>query len=135
MVPCDRPLRRQLFVEAENLLDGQVHIAGFAPQSLQIAERIVETVDVIDPEAGELAFARELDDQRVGMAKNFFIFDAQRNQLVDVEKSPIIELFRGDFPKRQPIPLLRQQPIEQVETFRLAGGAVESADIVVQMTL
>ena len=29
--------------------------------------------------------------------------------------------------------LLRQQPVEQIETFRIAGGAVESGDIGVQM--
>ena len=61
----------------------------------------------------------KLEHQRMGMAINFFIFHAQGDELVDVEKSPVIELFRRDFPKRQAIPLLREQPIELVESFRL----------------
>ena len=67
---------------------------------------------MIDSKAGEPALARQLDGERVGVAKYLFFLDSKRNQLVDVEKSPVIELFGSDFPKRQPIPLLRQQAVE-----------------------
>src|SRR5581483_2865823 len=129
----DRPVRRQLFVRAENFFDDQINVAGLAAQPLEIGQRIVETVHVIDPEAGDLAGGGQLENQFVRGAKNFFVLNPDRDQLVDVEKSPVIDLLRGDFPERQPIPLLRQQPVEQVEAFRVAFDAVEARDAGVEM--
>src|SRR5262245_40961385 len=54
-----RPRRRQFLRQIENLFDNEISIAEFLSKALQIGERIVESVDMIDSYAGDFLLARE----------------------------------------------------------------------------
>src|SRR5689334_7283981 len=65
--------------------------------------------------------------------KDSFVLDLQRDQLVDIEESSIIELLRRNFPERKPIMLLRQQAVEKIEAFRVARHSIEGRQIDIEM--
>ena len=73
--------------------------------------------------------ARELEDEGMALAKNFFAFDAHGDQLVDVKKAPIVELFGGNLPKGEPIELFREQFVQKVEALGIAFDAVEPGHV------
>ena len=47
----------------------------------------------------------------MGGSKNAWIFHAQPHQIVDVEKSAVIDLLGRDFPMGEPVSLRFQQPM------------------------
>src|SRR5208282_2255280 len=56
------------------------------------------------------------------------VLDSNRRELVDVEKSAVVDLFSGDLPKAQTVCLRIQQPVEFIERTRIAGLPFEMPD-------
>ena len=134
----NRPAWQQL-VEAQNLLDDHEerplvrayigpHGAGAGLDARQIVARVVESIDVIDAKAVHEPFAQQLEHEAVDTVEHGRIFHTDRGQLVDVEKTPVVDLLRGDPPMREPIGLLGEQRVEPVEAPGIATGAVEQCD-------
>ena len=69
----------------------------------------------------------------MGVLKDLFVLDLERDQLVDIEEPSIIELLRRNLPERKAIVLLRQQAVEKVEAFRVARYSIERRQIDVEM--
>ena len=66
--------------------------------------------------------------ERVHALEDRRVLRADRRQLVDVEEAPVVDLFAGDAPVRQPVGLDGEQVVERVEAVRLAFDAVEGGD-------
>ena len=60
----------------------------------------------------------------MGGSKNAGIFHAQPHQIVDVEKSAVIDLLGRDFPMGQPVSLRFQQPMQAIVAAAAARAAV-----------
>ena len=71
----------------------------------------------------------------MGRIKNSRVLHAQRDEIVDIEESPIVDLLGGDFPKGQAIMLLRQQPVQLVEAFGIARAAIEARNVFIEKLL
>src|SRR5262245_44522529 len=123
------PGRRQFLRQIKNLFDDDVNIAELLSKTLQIRERVVKSVDMIDSHAGKFSRASELENQGVTIAKNLFVLDSHGDQLVDVKKTPVVELFGGHFPKRQTIELFREQLVQEIEALGIAFDAIEPGDV------
>src|SRR3546814_7218250 len=54
----------------QDLLDHDVGLRGDLPQPLEVAERVAQAVDVVDPQAGDAAGLDELGQQAVALAEH-----------------------------------------------------------------
>ena len=124
-----RPTYRQLLAVFQNLLHHQIDIGRLFAQAAEVLRRIVEAVDVIDPQAGDFFLGHQFQDQLVGEGENLGVFDPQRDQVVDGEKPPIVEFFVTDFPVGQAEKLFAEQAVQQIEALGLAGLAIKDPDI------
>ena len=102
-----------LFLEAEEVLAGGV-----------------ETVRMVHPEAGDLAFADETEDQLVTRREDLGALHADGGQIVDVEEAPVVDLVASYPPVGQPVGLLGEESVEVVEAGRLSRHSIEQADVV-----
>ena len=75
---------------------------------------------MIDAQAGDRAAADQLEKQPVRGVENFRQFHPDGGQIVDVEKSPVIDFLRRDAPESEAIGLIVQERVERVETARVA---------------
>jgi hypothetical protein len=132
-----RPAARELLSRAENLFhdDEELVLAPLiaAASFLQAAEVVLgreEPVHVIDAKAGHRATPDQVEHEAMHFVEHRRIFHPQRRELVHVEETTVIDLFRRDAPVREPVRLRVQQAIERVEAARLAGQAVDLADAV-----
>ncbi len=98
-------------------------------QPAEIFGRIVQAVGVVDPQPLHVSLVHQLQDQAVRLVEDVDVLHADRGQLVDVEEPPIIDLVAGDPPIGQPIRLLGQKLVEQVEALRLAPRAVKERHV------
>ena len=98
--PLNRPVRRKVFFHSEYLFHHEV-LVGADPisKSLQILQGIVQTIDVINAQTGESPFLHELENESVAAFKHFRDFNPQRNELVDVKETSVIDFFACDLPK------------------------------------
>ena len=74
---------------------------------------------MIDAKARHPAARDELGHERVGGVEHPGILHPQGDELVDVEESPVVDLVERRAPVREPIGLVLEQLVEQVE----AGGS------------
>src|SRR5438093_62647 len=137
----NRPLRGERLAATENLFHDQIERQpsglvvgrqfGACPRLylLQIVFRIVEPVYMIDAKAGDGALFEEAKDQLMGFVEDRRIFHADGDEIVDVEKTAVIDLFRGDTPVRQAVGLIIEEIVEKVEASRLAFRPVKTLDI------
>ena len=90
---------------------------------------------MIHAQPGRGAAPDQLEHEAMHLLEDRGIFHPQRRELVDVEEAAIVDLFGRDPPVRQPVRLLIQQPIEQVEAARLTRRAIEAGDHAVEIGL
>ena len=100
----------------------------FLLQAPQVFQRIVQPVDVVDPQSRHVAADQQIEDQAMALGKHFRGFRADGRQLVDVEEPPVVDLVRGGLPVRKPIDLGIEQAVEAVEAVGRAGRAIELRD-------
>ena len=88
-----RPVVGQLLVALEDLLDDDPGAAGRVGQPLEVAARVGEAVGVVDPQPVDRAVARcSVEQQRVGRVEDLGVLDPHRDQRVDVEEAPVVQL-------------------------------------------
>src|SRR5918993_1970864 len=58
-----QPVIRQVLAHIQNLLDDHLNFSEVLPDTPEIHRRIVESIDVVDSQPGDLAFANQLEDQ------------------------------------------------------------------------
>ena len=68
-----------------------------------------------------------------GRFEQRFIFHAQADQIVDVEESAVVDFLHGSTPIGQPIRLLFQKFMQQIEGVRLTRNSIEFFNDVFQM--
>src|SRR5262249_55586541 len=74
----------------------------FAASPLQMAKvlfRIVESVNMVDAQAGNVAFFYQAEDQCVNRGEDFGLLDANGGQFVDVEEAAVVDLVRRHAPE------------------------------------
>ena len=113
----------------QNLFHDQVHVGHLLAQTTQILRRIVETVDMVDPQAVDLFLGHQFQNQLMREVEDLGVLDPQRDQVVDGEKPPIIQFLVTNLPVGQPEELLVEQAIHQVEAFGFSHFAIENTDI------
>ena len=129
--------RLQLFVLAENLFHHDIEspvgirgafrqcFGGAALQAAKVLKRIKQAVHVIDAQSVDETAPHELQNHLMGRIENRAILHPDRGQLVDVEKSAIVDLVGRDLPKAQTKGLIGEQMFQPIEAARLALDAVE----------
>ena len=113
----DRPVFRQLFVATQNFLDDEINRApvfrqrnaqslGAAQlQFLEIFERPIKSVRMIDPQPGDRPAGDQFKKKFVRSVENLRQFNADGCEIVDIKKAAVIDFFRRHPPKREPIRL------------------------------
>ena len=80
---------------------------------------------MIDAQAVDESAPDQLQNHFMGRLEHRAILHADRGQLVDVEKSAIVDLVGRDLPEAQPIGLVGEQTLQPIEAARLTLDAVE----------
>ena len=113
-----RPLLRQLFASAEDLLheDGEGRAATQLPdassQAAAIGARVGQTVDMVDAQAIDQATLDQLEDLGVSLLEHLAVLDAQRPQFVDIEKAPPVDVIRCGTPTGHAVMLAFEQRMQ-----------------------
>ena len=95
------PVEREQLVSGKYALDDDVDRG----QPIKIALGVPQAVNVIDPQASHLAVCNELEHVGVSRLKNILPFNAQTDEIADIEKSPIVDGVGCLTPERQPVML------------------------------
>src|SRR6185437_16776448 len=98
-----RPLGGHRLLTPKNLFHHYIKTRRHRLQTLQITTRVPKTVDVIDSQTRDFAGTDELKSLGVAVFEYFGNFDAKAHQLINIEKTPVIDLFVADFPVREAI--------------------------------
>ncbi len=80
---------------------------------------------MVDPKPGDLSGADEPEDEAVRLGEDFGVLHANGGQFVDVEEATVVDLLAGHAPESDPVRLLAQQLVEQIERARIVRRAVE----------
>jgi hypothetical protein len=67
----------------------------------------------------------------MSLLKDYGVFHPDGSEAVDIEESPVIDLFRGNTPIGEPPDLLAEQVIQKVKTVRVFLSPVEDANVFV----
>src|SRR5437016_1901217 len=106
-----RPFLGQRFVTGQNFFDdavdgtsilGQRNAKRFgatALQFLEILQREIKTVRMVDAQSGDRAGTDKIDQQLVRGGEDFWHFYADSSQIIDVEESSVINLLGCNAPK------------------------------------
>ena len=113
----------QLLVLAKNLLDQHVkrlrlvdlRVAHEASQPLEILRRVVQPVDVVEPQALQLVLGNQTLDQRMDGIERAGVFDAQAGQRVDVEKPPVVDLAGRQTPLAELVVLTLEEIVQGLD--------------------
>ncbi len=122
LVACravDRPVGGEGLVFLQDLLDedGDVRSHGGA-QALQVAARIGEAVDMVDPKAVHRALPHEGEDEPVALLEDRGILDAQARKPGDLEEAAIAEMAARRLPVHQPPGLGRMHGLDPARLAR-----------------
>ncbi len=98
----------------------------------QIADWIVEPIHVIQADAADFSVCDQRQQAAVAGIEDHGQLDAQRGQLADVEKTPVIYGLQRQLPGAQAIVLALQHRVEKVEALGLARAAAQRAERAVQ---
>ncbi len=112
--PVDRPAGGQRLIGGQDLLDHDPCLWRRAAQAREIAGRIAQAVGMIDPKPVDEPALDPAQDEAVHVVEDRRILDSQPDQVVDVEEAPIAEVAESGTPRRQPVVLLGQQPVQPI---------------------
>ena len=90
---------------------------------------------MVDAEPGDPPGTDETKDEPVRVGEDIRVLHADGRELIDVEEASVVDLLPGHPPKRDPVRLLSQQLVEEVERSRILGRPVEAADGLVEERL
>ena len=100
-------------------------------QALQIRDRVVEAVHVVDPHPRHLTLPDQPEQELVGLVEHGLVLHPDGGQGVDVEKPAVVDLLRRHPPEGKAVHLVAQQPVQEVEARRLSLGPVEDDHVLV----
>src|ERR1700735_1021722 len=131
---CDGPFPGKLFGSREYFFHNHVEAVsllllgagGAFLQTLQIAQRVAETVDVIDAQPGDDPSLNQLQNHSMDSFKHNRILDAHAQQIRNSEKAPIVHSFVNVLPVRQYIHLFGQQAVQAAKTAGMFSPAIEN---------
>ncbi len=86
------PVRRQLLVALEDLLDEHVGRVGRAREVVEVAARIEQAVGMVDPDAVDEPLAHPAHDLDVRLLEHPGQLDADRGERVHGEEAAVVEL-------------------------------------------
>src|SRR5690348_6833577 len=99
--------------------------SGNGFQAFEILEGIEKAVNVVHAKAGDFVFLNQAHDGGVARGEDNGVFAAKSDQIVDVEKTPIVNFGRGQAPVGEAIRLGAEKFIEAAEGRGFAGCAVQ----------
>ena len=100
--PGDRPLGGKLFSFSENFLDRDITVrSGCLPQALQIAQRIGQTVDMVDPQTVHHTRVNQFKDEAMRIVEYRVIFNPHAHQTGNLKETSPRKLFRRFPPGHQ----------------------------------
>ena len=113
---------RQRLVLAENLFDHDVErrgvlaarVADQSAQALEILRRVAQAVDVVEPQALQLALGDQPLHQAVDRLEGAGILDAQAGQRIDVEEAAVVDVAGGEPPVPELVVLALQQQMQRL---------------------
>ena len=114
-------------VRRQRRLGHRSRAMGRAVEHLQAGEvlpRIQQAIGMVNAQSGNQLLRQQAADKLMGGSKNARIFHAQPHQIVDVEKSAVIDLLGRDFPMGQAVRLRFQQPMQAIVAAAAARAAV-----------
>ena len=80
---------------------------------------------MVDAQTVDLAVSKQSQNQVVSRVEDLRILRADRGEIVDVEKTAIVDLLGGDAPVSRAVSLLLEQLIEAIEAVPVADAAIE----------
>ena len=92
---------------------------------LKIFEWIEQAVGMVHSNPGYQAFLDEFKWNAVNGSEHIGVFHPDGGQVVDVEKTAVVDFVGRDPPKTQAIGLIVEQALQIVETVGIAFGAVD----------
>ena len=128
----DRPVGRQRLVRRQDLLDPDRRRARRAvPQPAQVAGRVGQAVDMVDPDAVDMAIAQQLEQEPVHVIEDPLVLDPHADQVRDLEEAPVGQPVAPGTPMGQAPGLRGVKPLEQRAVLRQRGqAAAQTPDVV-----
>src|SRR5690606_14286912 len=121
----DRP-RSKRFAWLEDFFDENMKVrTKLALQRPGVIIGSGATVDMVDAQALDMAFAHQPEDQFVRPREDVRILDANATQGVDVEEAAVVDIAYGHAPMRQTIVLRIEQTVQSAKALRRSGDAVD----------
>ena len=105
---------------------------GLGLQVLEIAQRVEQTVGVVDADSRHQRFLYQVERDAVHDAEYFRALHPDCGQVVDVEKSAIVDFVGGNAPKTQAIGLVIQDFLQSVEAVRVSFAAIDDGQYFLQ---
>src|SRR3954454_11154120 len=101
----------------QNFFDDQIEIrTGFLAQPPQIALGIEQSIDMVDPQPVERAGAQKAQNKSMGVLEDLGQLHPKAGEIVDVEKTPIVDVIGCDAEVSNP------PALEPDEAVQLAPG-------------
>src|SRR2546423_4170421 len=69
----------------------------------------------------DAAITQQLAHQAVSGSEHLWVLHPQADQLIDVKKSPVIDLLARNHPVREPVGLSIQQAVQRIEAVAVPG--------------
>ena len=95
----------------------------------KVLRRVIQSVGMIDPQPIQLALGQKPEHQTVGRLENVLAFHAEGGEVVDVKEPPVVDLIGSDPPVGQPVALVLQEVVQEVEASGFSRLAVEDRDV------
>jgi hypothetical protein len=64
----------------------------------EILFRIPEAIDMVDSQSGDAVLFQELENELMDCVEDDRVLNPDRGEVVDVEETPVVNLFGGDLP-------------------------------------
>ena len=102
----------QFLAVRQDLLHHDPGAAGLGGQPGQVAARVGQPVGVVHPQPVDQPLVHQAQQHPVGGVEHVRVLDPDRDERVDVEEPPVVELGGRVVPVGEPVVLLRQQHAE-----------------------
>ena len=120
----DRPVRGQAFAGREDLLDADPAGGQITSETLEVAARLCQAVDVVDPDPGDHPLLEPAAGQFVHQLRGGLVLHAQRDEVVDGEEAAHVA--EAASPSHQAV-VLRIEELGQLESPRFRARAAAAA--------
>src|SRR5882672_1293328 len=113
-------------------IGGSSRKRGSRLQMLKVLERVEQAVGVVNTDSGNQAFLDQGKGNAVDGREYIGIFHANGGEIVDVEKTAIVDFIGCNPPKTEAIRLIVEETFQVVETVGVAFAAVDFRQNLIQ---